>query len=380
MGGAHGALALARSAGALGFPVTLATRDNPLASWSRHVKQHVSLPDGEAAEKIEFLIRLAEQGLEGAILVPAGDAEVGLVSQNREALAAYFDIPLPSWDRLKWVCEKPLLYGRAEKLGIAHPRTYRFASMEDATRESVEFPVVLKPNMGGGKNRITLAKALRVDSRDRFLAELQDAANQIGIENVVVQELIPGGGESQYSYAALWRDGKPVLEMTARRSRQYPVDFGYTSTFVEVVDDPGIIEPSRTLLRSIQYEGLVEVEYKFDRRENTYKVLDVNPRPWSWLALGAGAGTDLGGLLLSGSSPPAKAQAEAGAAWLYLPRDALAIVQLIASGRIGIRDYLASFQKVRACASYTPSDPIPGLIDLPLSAWRVLTRRVLRRL
>ena len=111
-------------------------------------------------------------------------------------------------------------------------------------------------------------------------------AAEIGAGNVVVQELIPGGGESQFSYAALWRDGEPVAEFTARRTRQYPVDFGYTSTCVEVVDNQQATDAARKILKSAGHSGSgrggVQIR---DGRDGSLKLLDVNPRPWSWFGL-----------------------------------------------------------------------------------------------
>ena len=53
-----------------------------------------------------------------------------------------------------------------------------------------------------------------------------------------VQEIIPGDGKEQYSVAAYCKDGTMLASMTARRTRQYPIDFGRGSTFVEAIEVP----------------------------------------------------------------------------------------------------------------------------------------------
>jgi predicted ATP-grasp superfamily ATP-dependent carboligase len=63
--------------------------------------------------------------------------------------------------------------------------------------------------------------------------------------------------------------------------------------------------------------------------------------------------------------------------WMYLVRDMVAAAKLISTGRLAKRAYLSSFAIVRAWATFQANDPVPGLIDVPLTAWRVLTRRVL---
>jgi D-aspartate ligase len=64
----------------------------------------------------------------------------------------------------------------------------------------------------------------------------------------------------------------------ARRTRQLPVDFGRGSTFVETLDNEDIEDAAVRFLHSINYDGVVEIEFKFDDRERCFKLLDVNPR------------------------------------------------------------------------------------------------------
>lgn len=381
LGGAHGTLALARSLGAQKVPVWLVSADTPLPRFSRYAHRQMTWPGPEDDGAVAFLRKLAEtQGLDGFLLVPGGDPEVRLVSQAIEQLSDVFDVVLPPWQQLKWVCEKPLLYRRARELALAIPLTYEFTSLEQARAAELRFPVILKPNMGG-RSRFARAKAILANDQASFLTAYKWAAEEIGFENVVVQEMIPGGGEGQFSYAALWNRGAPVAEFTARRSRQYPVDFGYTSTFVEVVDEPQLIDAARRLLGSIDHHGLVEVEFKRDPRDGSLKILDVNPRPWTWFGLAAAAGVDLGAMLWairSGHEVEA-VSARPNTSWMYLVRDMVAVSKLISSGQLTRQAYLRSFGSVRAWATFTASDPMPGVIDVPLTMWRVLTRRILRR-
>ncbi len=380
LGGAHGTLALARSLGARKVPVWLVSSDTPLPGWSRHVSAKFTWPGPDSADATGFLLDLAAtRGLHGALLLAGGDPEVRMASQAAETLAGAFKVMLPPWERLKWVCEKPLLYRRAAELGLHTPPTYEFASLEDAAQADIRFPVVLKPNMGG-TSRFQRAKAVRADDRPDFLTAFADAAGQIGPENVVVQQLIPGGGECQFSYAALWNEGAPVAEFTARRTRQYPVEFGFTSTFVEVVDEPEATGMARRLLRSIGHHGLVEIEFKRNPRDGSLLLLDVNPRPWSWFGLAAAAGVDLGAMMweVAHGRPVPDVAARQGTAWMYLARDLAAAAGVGAEGLRATGGYARSFASVKAWATFAGDDPLPGLIDIPLTAWRVLTRRILR--
>ncbi|UXS26485.1 polysaccharide deacetylase family protein [Agrobacterium tumefaciens] len=381
VGGAHGTLALARSLGVLNVPVYYLTHDSPLPGWSRFVRETIRWAGPHDAGAIVFLRQMAEKhGLKGCLLVPSGDGEVQLISQHREELSALYKIVLPDWAALQWLCEKPLLYKRAAELGVSIPRTYALTSDADIDAMDVMFPVILKPNMGGGDTTIARAKVIRADDRQALKTAFADASGEIGAGNVVVQELIPGGGESQFSYAALWLNGEPVAEFTARRARQYPVDFGYTSTRVEVVDNGQAIDAARKMLKSAGHSGLVEVEFKLDGRDGELKLLDVNPRPWSWFGLCSAAGVDLGALLWRVANDEQTGQpvsARQGVSWSYLVRDTVAAFTLARRGETRIGDYFASLGKIRSWASFALNDPLPGLIDLPLTVLRVIKKRIL---
>ena len=381
VGGAHGTLALARSLGALNVPVYYLTHDSPLPGWSRFVRKTIRWAGPHDAGALPFLRQMADKhGLKGCLLVPSGDGEVQLIAQHREELSSLYKIILPDWTALQWLCEKPLLYQRAAELGVSIPRTYALASAADIDTLDILFPVILKPNMGGGNTTIARAKVIRADDRHALKTAFADASGEIGAGNVVVQELIPGAGESQFSYAALWLNGEPVAEFTARRARQYPVDFGYTSTSVEVVDNGQAVDAARKILKSAGHSGLVEAEFKLDGRDGKLKLLDVNPRPWSWFGLCSAAGIDLGALLwrvANGEPVGQPGNARQGVSWSYLVRDAVAAFTLARRGQAKIGDYFASLRNIRSWAAFAPNDPLPGLIDLPLTVSRVVRKRLL---
>ena len=66
----------------------------------------------------------------------------------------------------------------------------------------------------------------------------------------MIQELIPGGGETQFSYGAICENGRVLASVVARRTRQYPVDFGRSSSFVETVDAPAVEQAARISSRA----------------------------------------------------------------------------------------------------------------------------------
>jgi predicted ATP-grasp superfamily ATP-dependent carboligase len=379
LGGAHGALAMARSFGRLGIPVALVTNDHPLPRWSHFVRQQFDWPGPDAPGAVDYLLALASAyGVRNWLLLPCGDAEVKLVATEQQRLGGMFRLFSSNWDDLSALCDKQLLAERAAQSGIAVPKNFRVRSDAEAASIDMTFPVVLKPAQRLAWNAFTSAKAWRANTRDAFVCRYREAAQLVGPDNIVVQELIEGGGETQFSYAALWHQGAPVLEMTARRTRQYPIEFSYTSTFVEVWPNEAVRQASTKLLAACNFEGLVEVEYKFDARDQVHKILDVNPRPWSWIALCDGAGLNFAEAMqrIASGEPVRPAVAKTDVAWIHTTRDVAAALHLIARDQLDIDVWLASLKRRLVFSTFALDDPMPAVVDIPITLYRVVTRRL----
>jgi predicted ATP-grasp superfamily ATP-dependent carboligase len=378
LGGAHGALSIARSLGRRGINVTLLT-DHRLAGFSRYVRRHFAWDGPGRDGALDFLLALAaRRNLAGAVVFAGGDAEVRFIAQNHARLAETFRLTTPAWDVVQPMFDKRLMYAHAASIGVATPLGYAPRDRRDLDDMPCRFPLVLKPTERTSENAFTLAKAWRADDRATLTARYDEAVALVGADAVVLQELVPGGGEAQFSYAAVCERGKPVAELTARRQRQYPVDFGYTSTFVETVDCPAVTEAGRRFLASLDYTGIAEVEFKYDARDGRYKVLDVNARIWSWAALGPAAGVDFPHVLwrLVRGEKLEPQGATHDAAWIHVARDLVAAGHGLLRGQLAPVAYVRALRKPIAFAAFAADDPLPGLVEVPLAFWRALTHRL----
>jgi predicted ATP-grasp superfamily ATP-dependent carboligase len=299
------------------------------------------------------------------------------VAQNHAALSQAFRLITPPWDVTRVAADKHAMYQRAAELGIAYPRSYAPRTRLQVEQLDCTYPLILKPAEKRGFNALTRAKAWRIDGPGELLTKYDEAVAQTGAENIVLQEMIPGGGATQFSYTGVWHGGQPVGEMIARRTRQYPVEFG-TGTFVEAVEQEEVAQAARKFLASIGYGGLVEIEFKHDARDGSYKILDVNPRVWTWNALGERAGVDFGDIQwrLAMGEPVARQQARPGAAWMYLSKDIAAAVHEMAAGTLTPGEYFRAFRRPLEFAAFAPDDPLPALIDFPLALWRYVRQRL----
>ena len=371
IGGAHVSVAVARSLGRHGIPVWLMA-NHPIPTYSRYVRRSFPWPGADHPDGISSILDLAKQhGLHGWVLIATGDEDMRIIAQNRARFAEHFRVATPDWDTIQWAYDKRLTYSRAASLGIGFPSSFELYGLDDVERLDCRFPVILKPAIRKGTDEFTRAKAWKAENRDQLLSLYTRASALVGNDAIIVQERIPGTGEAQYSYAGLWKRGEPVASLVARRARQHPVDFGRSSPYVETIEQNEVEELACRFLKSINYTGVVEIEFKYDRRDAQYKLLDVNGRFWTWNGLGALAGVDFPYLAWRQAlgQPVAPGRGRAGVAWMHASRDIVAAYQEITSGDLTLGEYLASFRKPLAFANFALDDPLPALVELPVAVW-----------
>jgi D-aspartate ligase len=376
LGGDYKALGIVRSLGRHGIPVWVLRDEHVIACCSRYSRRAIAWPATGDPERLAFLLRLgARHGLDGWAIYPTDDETAAFLARNQEQLAPGFAITTPPWETLRWAYDKRLTYRRAAEIGVAHPRTYYPQDRAEVAAMDIAYPAILKPAIRAEQNRFTMSKAWRVDDHDSLLARYDEAARLLDPSLIMVQELIPGVGAQQLSYAALCRDGQPIASVVARRTRQWPMDFGRASTFVETIDDPEVEASATRVLETLRFTGIVEVEFKRDPRDGQLKLLDINPRAWGWHSLGRAAGVDfpyLLWLMLSGEKLP-RIRGRVGVRWVRALTDLPTVLGEIRAGRLSVGAYLRSMRAPIELAILAADDPVPALVEVPAAlalAWR----------
>jgi predicted ATP-grasp superfamily ATP-dependent carboligase len=252
--------------------------------------------------------------------------------------------------------------------GVPTPRTHYPRSVEELTHIDYAYPVLVKPACRDGFNRLTHQKGWLANDWSQLLARYREALTLVPPDVVMVQELIPGGGEAQFSFAGLCLDGQPIAYALARRTRQFPPLIGRSSSYVETVEAPEVEKLGTALVRQMRFTGLIEIEFKHDARDGDFKVLDINPRVWGWHTLGRSVGLDFAYLAwqLANGLPVAAHRVSPGLCWVRGTTDVPTALALICSGRLSPAAYWRSRRRPVERAVFAVDDPMPGLVELPL--------------
>src|SRR6202047_3900128 len=375
-------LGVVRSLGRRGIPVWVLKQGGHLvASTSRYARRNIPWPAVDDPRQIDLLLDLGRKhSLKDWLLFPTDDHAVALISRHRDVLASQYRIPVPPWSQLQFLCDKRLLHQTAHELGIHQPWTVWPHTREELGALDCPFPVILKPAIRLRRDNLAHPQAWRVADRGAVLTRYDEAAQLMGPGNLMVQEIVPGAGEGQVSYATVCRDGRSLASIVVKEKRQYPRDFGQFSSFVESVDEPRVIDPAIRLVKFLRFTGLVEIEFKQDPRDNQFKILDVNPRVWGWHTLSRRAGVDfphLLWLLLHGQIVP-EVGGRSGVRWMHTTADVPIAMRDMMKGRLSFKEYFRCLKHPRESAIFAWDDLAPGFLDLPLLAC-ALGKRLLSR-
>jgi len=363
LGGNFVGLGIARSLGKHGIPTWVVDTDKSkcIAQFSRYTKRFIVSEE----PVVELLLREArEHSLRGWVLFPVSDQYVESIAAGHDSLKAVYRLTTPPLEVTKYALDKRLTYSKATELGIAAPWT----SVRGLDATDFPFPVILKPAVNHRFFPQTNLKALAAANREELERGYAQMRHYIPADEIMVQERIPGGGENQFSFCGVCKEGRVYASLVAQRRRQYPVEFGNASTFVETTSQPIVEAAGRQFLESIGFDGMAEVEFKFDTRDGKFKILDVNPRTWGWHSLGKAAGIDFSyqlwrqkvGLETSPVNPARKA------AWIREITDIVAILKSRSRWADILRVLKAVLTGKLTSATFDLLDPVPFFAEFAL--------------
>lgn len=383
LGGDYQGLGIIRTVGKKGIPVYLLDSGPSIGKVSKWTTRSFIYKESSL---IEFLLVLAEQEkLNGWVIYPTTDELVKLLAINKKKLEKYYKIPTPKWEITQILYNKKLTYKLAEKIGIPIPKTY-YPEVGAIHELPLQFPVIIKPLFKGIFYEKTKKKAFKVRNKKEFIEKIELVRKlPLQLSEVMIQEIIPMTKSQTvrisnlYSFCSLFKEGKVLAKLSARRLRQHPMEFGRASTFVETVDIPELEELGTKFLSQVNYYGLSEIEFIWDPRDKTYKLLEVNARTWGWHTLGSKAGVDFPLLLykdlveenvVATYELPLRKNVQ----WIRLLTDTGLVVYEILRGKMKIWDYVSSLKGEKEYAVWSLRDPLPFVFEIFLLPWLFKTR------
>lgn len=384
----YNALAVTRSLGRRGIRVlSLGEQADSITFHSKYAAERIVYPD-PVIDEPGFLRVVTEVGKSEraagrrVVVFSTSDRMVKLFSTHREHLGQYFELGLPSREAVDASLDKLAQYRVAEQIGVPYPRTYSNGESErlaaDLASGKAVPPLFLKARVPLDDHGLARFRRLKLQTADDAVKYAREAETL----NVpfVIQEIIPGGDDQLYTLGSTMNArGEMVSAFTGRKLRQMPPGFGICRVG-ENLPVPKVAELGHRLLAALGFQGISQVEFKHDARDGQYKLMEVNPRSWSWIGLPIELGADLPWAMfcetLGRSHVLQAGLPEQKWLWISLTHDFERSLQH-RDGR-PLAHLFAGYERVVE-AFYAADDPAPGLAHFASTA-REWGGRILRKI
>ena len=366
-----------RSLGELGVPVFVVDQNKCLAQHSKYCTSFFICPPFKSNEFTVFLIELAKkEKIQGWLLLASNDHIVEHLSKNRDELSLYYKILVPKFNDLERILDKRLLMQEARNCGVPIPRTFDVNDISESC--SFHFPLLIKGSQGLSFYKKTHKKAIQVNNQEELMASLYKLKSVLLPSDYMVQELIESWKEDKViSFTCFSEEGVIKTFWMGRKIREHPVQYG-TATLAESIFEEGIIPEATRLVQHLGYTGICEIEFLRDKRDNQYKLIEINPRTWLWVGLAKECGVDFAKIAyryVNNLAQEYPTNYVIGIKWINRLTDIVFSINALLNKRISFKEYISPLRGDKTYAIWSKQDPLPGLIFPFLSLYIARKRR-----
>jgi predicted ATP-grasp superfamily ATP-dependent carboligase len=360
----------------------------PLTDPIRHSRWYRTLPGANdqsptPTPSVALLEQvLADSKLRGAFLCACSDDWNRVVAAFAERTAGPFVSMAPPAVALEILQNKANLAMLLQALGVPMPNTLPVASNIAELPPSNGSFYFLKPIDSQSFLARFGIKGIRVSSADeaRRWIDVITAADM----KVVLQEYIPGSA-AEHFFIDGYADRTGVIKalFARRRKRMYPLDFGNSTSMVSVPlsEIPAAVDSVQRVLTAADYHGIFSVEFKRDPRDGTFRLLEINARPWWFVDFAVRCGVDVCRMAYDdaqGSEVQAVEKYSVGATCIFPYYDFFSMQTMVAAGLISWRGWAFEVAKALqpvACLD----DPKPVMVATARILGKALRNRLAGR-
>ena len=261
---------------------------------------------GSFSNKIDRFERIKNDpdGLKSAILnlrkdcdyivvYPTNDLHLENLSALHSELVDFCHLPFNQKNIISSL-DKNVQYSYCENHNVPYPKTKYITSTEELDLiEDLLFPLIMKPSKRYPLSVGVFRNILIKDVKD--LNRQKDLINSFLNKGIVfiVSEYIPGDDANIHAYVC-YRSakGKILNEWIGKKLTQHPDSFGVFSSASNTSSDI-VREQGRKLMEVMDLQGICEPEFKYDPRDEKFKLMEINLRSMMWHRLGNISGVHL---------------------------------------------------------------------------------------
>ncbi|MGN6504272.1 MAG: carboxylate--amine ligase, partial [Tepidisphaeraceae bacterium] len=303
--------------------------------------------------------------LHDAVGLAWGDIGIRVLAWNRPALLERYQLADSDPNAQLALLDKLTTYKLARQAGTPTPNFWEITSRQQLleARPEMNFPLMFKPRISHVFEAKLGRKHVIVDDFDALL-RVWDQLADTGLE-VLLMEMIPGPDSQLASYYTyLDAQSRPQFHFTKRIIRRFPTNMG-SATYHITDHVPELHELANRLFKHVGLQGLANIEFKLDARDNTWKVIECNCRFTAANVLATASGCQLSVWVYShivGLPLPDMSRFRDGLTLWDPVRDFWAFCELRRMKQITLLQWLRSLPRHPILPFFTLRDPLPAIM------------------
>ena len=271
-----------------------------IGTYSKYAK-YQKCPDPTENESvfIEFLYSYCAREKELPVVFPTNDHWAMAISKHKEKLSEVAVLCVADWKAVKAVTYKDIFYELGKEKEYLTPNTWSINELKQLNIE--DYPIVAKPRfrrMASNNKMNAICKNL-----DRLRVTILNNKQELEaflhkesefIDFLIFQEFITGMSDQMYTVGIYANEESEILGLfTGHKVRGYPADSGDCIVGENYNLPDYVIENTYRIVKDLNYSGIAEFEYKKDLSTGRYRLIEVNPRSWSWIGITPACGVSL---------------------------------------------------------------------------------------
>ncbi len=223
------------------------------------------------------------------VLISTNETYAEFISGNKEKLSKQYLYNYPSVEVIKSLTNKETFYKTYENSCLTFPKTMYYDCKKDKKFTYFTYPIVVKPAnvvmynhlYFEGKNKI-----YKVNSEEELVTVIDTIKKGGYTDKLILQEFIPGDDSNLFD-AVIYVNQKGKVEFMSF------AQIGLQERTKSMVGNAAVLingfnttngdirkmeKNIKKFIESINYRGFAEIDMKYDIRDNTFKVLEINAR------------------------------------------------------------------------------------------------------
>ena len=262
-----------------------------VGSYSNKIKKFVLID--KTPDSLCQQINKLHNSYNNIVVFPTDDLQLENLHKIYAEIKSFCFLPF-NYENLLDCSDKRVQYSFCEKFGVPYPKTISIENDDDLKKIlSIQFPVLIKPTKREDL-KVDVFRNLPLNNRKDFEENWQKLQHYLSLGiTFLASEIIPGGGSNIYAYTAYRNQNGDILnEWTGKKLSQFPDDFGvFSSASNEAPDD--VLMHGKILINGMDLKGIVQPEFKYDYRDQKYKLMEINLRSHMWHKIGTLSGVNL---------------------------------------------------------------------------------------